>query len=46
MIMNATGEAAVGGAGYMWGVAVVGRERELREAGRLLDRGGGARGVC
>jgi hypothetical protein len=44
MIMNATGEAAVGGAGYMWGVAVVGRERELREAGRLLDRAAGGAG--
>src|SRR5690242_2757643 len=28
----------------MWGVAVVGRERELREAGRLLDRAAGGAG--
>jgi hypothetical protein len=29
---------------YTWGVAVVGRERELREAGRLLDRAAGGAG--
>ena len=28
----------------MWGVGVVGRERELREAGRLLDRAAGGAG--
>jgi hypothetical protein len=29
---------------YTWGVGVVGRERELREAGRLLDRAAGGAG--
>ena len=39
------GCAAAGrGGGYMWGVGVVGRERELREAGRLLDRAAGGAG--
>jgi tetratricopeptide (TPR) repeat protein len=37
------GCAAAGG-GYMWGVSVVGRGRELREAGRLLDRAAGGAG--
>jgi hypothetical protein len=40
MIMEGAGP----GRGYMWGVAVVGRGRELREAGRLLDRAAGGAG--
>ena len=33
-----------GRARYIWGVSVVGRGRELREAGRLLDRAAGGAG--
>ena len=29
---------------YIWGVPVIGRGRELREAGRLLDRAAGGAG--
>ena len=34
----------VQGGRYIWGVSVVGRGRELREAGRLLDRAAGGAG--
>jgi hypothetical protein len=37
-------EGPAGAARYMWGVTVVGRGRELREAGRLLDRAAGGAG--
>ena len=33
-----------GGARYTWGVPVIGRGRELREIGLLLDRAGGGAG--
>jgi hypothetical protein len=50
-IESREGCAGAGGAGllvlaerYTWGVSVVGRGRELREAGRLLDRAAGGAG--